>query len=90
MGVYQIFYVREDGQMLTIQQYKKDNNNLGNFTASRKDMEKITIGDFEGYFIQDSDMNNLILSDEETILLFTGDLSKEELLEIAGNLKVAE
>lgn len=84
MGVYQIFYVREDGQMLSIQQYKKDNNNLGNITASRNDMEKVIIGDFEGYYIQDSDMNNLILSDDETMLLFTGVFSKEEFLELAG------
>lgn len=90
MGVYQIFYVREDGQMLSIQQYKKDNNNLGNITASRNDMEKVIIGDFEGYYIQDSDMNNLILSDDETMLLFTGVFSKEEFLELAGDIRAAE
>ncbi len=90
LGVYYIVYINTEGQMFTLKQGKKDNGNLGNITANRKDMEKITIGGFEGYYVQDSDMNNLILSDEETMLLFTGDFSKKELLELAGNLKVAE
>lgn len=90
IGVYHMFYSDEDDNLFIFKQGGKDNNNLGNVIANRKDMEKVTIGGFEGYFIEDSDVNNLVLSDEETILLFTGDLSKEELLELAGNLKVAE
>ena len=53
-------------------------------------MEKVTVDGFEGYFIKDSDVNNLVLSDDETMLLFTGDFSKKELLELVGDLKVAE
>lgn len=90
LKIYYIIYIQKDGKFFTLKQGEKDNNNLGNITANRKDMEKVTVGNFEGYFIQDSDMNNLILSDEENTLLFTGDFSKEELLEIAGNLREAE
>lgn len=90
IGVYHVYYTNEKQQTLVFKQGNKGNNNLGNVTANRKDMEKVTVGGFEGYFIHDTDMNNLILSDEDYTLLFTGDLSKEELLEIAGNLRKAE
>lgn len=85
-----LYYVNADGQLFALQQGEKDNKILGNVTANRKDMEKVTVGGFEGYFIKDSDINNLILSDEESILLFIGAFSKEELLELARNLRAVE
>lgn len=85
-----LYYVNADGQLFALQQGEKDNKILGNVTANRKDMEKVTVGGFEGYFIKDSDINNLILSDDETILLFIGAFSKEELLELARNLRAVE
>lgn len=90
VGIYFMYFVNGKQQTLVFQQGKNGNSNLGNITASRKDMEKVTVGSFEGYFIKDSDVNNLILTDDETMLLFTGAFSKEELLEIAEDIGVAK
>lgn len=88
--IYFVTYVNEKGEVLGFKQGKKDNRNLGNITANRQDLERIEIGNFQGYYVEDSDIDNLVLSDEEYLLVFTGNLSKEEFFNLVENLQLAE
>lgn len=90
VGVYMITYVDKNGNMLIVQQSKKDNGNIGNLTAGRKDINRIEVGDFEGYYVDDLDMSNLVLCDKEYMVVITGYLSRDEFLKLAENLQVAE
>ncbi len=90
VGIYYTLYTNEDRSTFTFSQSMKDNGNLGNITANRKDMEQVKIGGFEGYYFKDFDNDNLILSNAEYILVFTGNFSKEEFLEMADKLQIAE
>ena len=90
IGMYYLYYINEDESTFTFRQSKKDNGNIGNITANRKDMEQVRVGEFEGYYFKDSDNDNLILSNAEYILVFTGNFSKEEFLEMADKLQIAE
>ena len=88
IGMYYLYYINEDESTFTFRQSKKDNGNIGNITANRKDMEQVRVGEFEGYYFKDSDNDNLILSNAEYILVFTGNFSKEEFLEMADKLQI--
>ena len=85
-----ITYVDKNGNMLIVRQSKKDNGNIGNLTAGRKDINRIEVGDFEGYYVDDLDMSNLVLCDKEYMVVITGYLSRDEFLKLAENLQVAE
>ena len=71
-------------------QGRKDNKNLGNFTAERKELEEVKIGELEGYYLRDENLYNLVLSDEEYMLVFSGELSKEEFAVIADGLRAVK
>lgn len=90
VGIYYMLYSNEKENTFIFKQGKKENGNFGNVSANRKDMEQIRVGEFEGYYVKDSDTENLVLSDEEYMLVFIGNLSKEEFLVMAESLKVAE
>lgn len=53
-------------------------------------MEQVKVGEFEGYYVKDSDNDNFILSNAQYMLIFTGNLSKEEFLAMAEGLQIAE
>lgn len=90
IGIYYLYYVNEEEDTFTFRQSMKDNKNLGNITANRKDMEQVKVGEFEGYYVKDSDNDNFILSNAQYMLIFTGNLSKEEFLAMAEGLQIAE
>lgn len=90
VGIYYMFYANEEEQAFIFKQGTKDNGNLGNITANRKDMEEVQVGGLEGYYVHDADTGNLILSDEKYMLVFIGDLSKAEFLELASGLRAVE
>ncbi len=90
VGIYYMFYANEEEQAFIFKQGTKDNGNLGNVTANRKDMEEAQVGGLEGYYVHDADTGNLILSDERYMLVFIGDLSKAEFLELASGLRAVE
>lgn len=90
IGMYYLYYINEDESTFTFRQSKKENGNIGNITANRKDMEQVRVGEFEGYYFKDSDNDNFILSNAEYMLVFTGNLSKEEFIEMAEGLQIAE
>lgn len=90
VGIYYMLYSNEDENTFIFKQGKKENGNFGNVSANRKDMEQVKVGEFEGYYVKDSYTSNLVLSDEEYMLVFIGDLSKEEFLTMAEDLRIAE
>ena len=90
VGIYYMTYADKDGNLFIFKQAKRDNGNLGNVTANRKDMEEVSVGNLTGYYVRDAESNNLVLSDEEYMLIFSGELPKEELLEIAAGLHAVE
>ena len=90
IGIYYMTYVDKEGKLLIIRQSKKENGNIGNLTAGRKDIVQIEVGDFEGYYVEDSDTDNLVLCDKEYMVVFTGNLTREDFLKLAENLQVAE
>lgn len=90
IGIYYMYYVNEEENTFTFRQSMKDNGNIGNITADRKNMEQVKVGEYEGYYVKDADNDNFILSDAKYMLVFTGSLSKEEFLAMAEGLKVAE
>ena len=90
IGIYYMTYADKDGNLLIFNQGAKDNGNLGNVTANRRDMEEVQVGGLEGYYVHDADTGNLILSDEKYMLVFIGDLSKAEFLELASGLRAVE
>lgn len=90
IGMYYITYVDEGGNTVIFRQGKKENKNLGNITANRKDIEEIKVNGLEGYYVKDSDAENLVLSDGEYMLVFAGNLSKEQFIELAEGLQVIE
>lgn len=90
MGIYYITYVDGKDNVLFFKQGKKENGNLGNITANRKDIEEVEVDGFEGYYVRDSDIANLVLSDEEYMLVFTANMSKEQLIGLAGGLQAKE
>ena len=90
IGIYYMLYSNEKKSTFSFSQGKKENGNLGNITADRKNMEQVKVGEFEGYYVKDSYTRNLVLSDEEYMLVFIGNLSKEEFLTMAEDLRIAE
>lgn len=90
IGIYQMTYIDEQENVLFFKQGKKENGNLGNITANRKDIEEVNINGLEGYYVKDSDMANLVLSDEEYMLVFTANLSKEQFIKLAEGLQIKE
>lgn len=90
VGIYHARYVNKEGQFFAFEQGRKDNGNLGNVTADREDLEQIEVGEFKGYYFRDSDAENLILSDKEYTIVFSGNLTKKEFIELAENLRVIE
>ncbi len=90
VGIYYMFYANKKEQAFVFNQGKKKNGNIGNVTANRKDMEEVSVGNLTGYYVHDAESSNLVLSDEEYMLVFSGELSKEELLEIAAGLHAVE
>lgn len=90
VGIYMITYVNKDDELLIFSQGKKDNKNLGNVTSNRMNIEQIEIGNFEGYYVEDSNAKNLVLSDDEYMLVFTGNLPREEFFKLAEKLQLAE
>lgn len=89
-GIYFITYADKEGNIIIFKQGRKENGNIGNVTANRKDIEKVKVKGLEGYYVKDSDAENLVLSDEEYMLIFAGNLSKEQFIELAENLQVVE
>lgn len=89
-GVYQVSYVNSEGEMLVLRQSLQENGNHGNTTSTREEMEDIKINDFHGYFVEDFDTGNMVLSDGKYMLEIFGNLSKEELLSLAENLRYEE
>lgn len=90
VGIYMITYVNIEDELLIFSQGKKYNKNLGNVTSNRTNMEKIEIDNFEGYYVEDSNAKNLVLSDDEYMLVFTGNLPREEFFKMAENLQLTE
>lgn len=90
IGIYYMTYVDKEGKLLIIRQSKKENGNIGNLTAGRKDMDQVEVGDFEGYYVEDTDTDNLVLCDKEYMVVFTGNLPREEFLKLAEDLQVTE
>lgn len=90
VGIYMVTYSDADGNLFMFRQGRKDNKNLGNVTANRKDLEEVEVGDLAGYYVRDTDTANLVLSDEEYMLLFFGDFTKKEFIEIADGLRAAK
>ncbi len=90
VGIYFMTYADEEGNLFIFNQGRKDNKNLGNVTANRKEMEEVKLGDLTGFYVRDTDTANLVLSDDEYMLVFIGDFSKEEFLEIAAGLRAVD
>lgn len=89
-GVYQVSYVDSEGNGLLFRQSLQENGNLGNITSTREKMENVEVNDFHGYFVDDFDTRSLVLSDGKYMLEIFGNLSKEELLSLAENLRYEE
>lgn len=90
VSMYMVTYSDADGNIFMFRQGRKDNKNLGNFTAERKELEEVKIGELEGYYLRDENLYNLVLSDEEYMLVFSGELSKEEFAVIADGLRAVK
>lgn len=90
IGMYLMLYVDERENTVIFRQGKRENKNLGNITANRKGIEEVKVNGLEGYYVKDSDIANLVLSDEEYMIVFIGDLSKEQFIELAEGLQVIE
>ena len=89
-GVYQISYANSKSEMLVLRQSLQENGNHGNTTSIREEMEEVKINDFQGYFVEDFDTCTLVLSDGKYMLEIFGNLSKEELLSLAEDLRFAK
>lgn len=90
VGIYYMLYASEGENTFIFKQGKKDNGNFGTISANRKNIEQVEVGEFEGYYVKDSDTENLVLSDGEYTLVFIGNLSKQKFLEMAESLQKAE
>lgn len=89
-GVYQISYVNAEGYALMLRQSILENGNLGNTTSIWEKPEEVKINDFHGYFMEDSNVQSLILSNGTYMIELSGAFSKEELLSLAESLRHAE
>lgn len=89
-GVYQISYVNAEGYALMLRQSILENGNLGNTTSIWEKPEEVKINDFHGYFMEDSNVQSLILSDGTYMIELSGAFSKEEMLSLAESLRHAE
>lgn len=90
IGIYYMYYINEEGSTFTFCQSKKENGNLGNITADRKDMEQVRVDEFEGYYVKDREAENFVLSSDEYMLLFSGNFSKKEFLTMAESLQLVK
>lgn len=89
-GVYQLSYVNSEQEMLILRQSLQENGNHGTVTSTREEMEKVEINDFQGYFVEDFDTANMVLSDGTYMIELSGNFSKEELLSLAEGLRFAK
>lgn len=91
--VYELYreaYENSEGEALLFKQCGGNQGHIGNVTSAEEQLEEITINGFKGYYIQDEDTGNLILSDGETLVELSGRMSKEELMYFAEKLEPIE
>lgn len=79
-------YKNSDKKIFFLKQNGQDGNTMGNVTFDSEGMEEVNVGDFKGYYMEDTNMGSLILSDTNILLELSGGMSKEELMEIAKGL----
>ena len=72
---YQITYVNDKGDMMLLRQSGCREGIMGNITSAQQRLEEICIDGFEGYYCQDSDVGNLILSDGNILIELSGSMT---------------
>lgn len=87
---YQIIYMNDDNDVLLFKQNGQTDVTMGNVTSDMKELEEVNVNGFEGYYVEDYDTANLILSDGKSLIQLFGSFSKEELLELAEGLEPVE
>lgn len=85
-----IRYHNENDDILSLKQTWQEDDLEENLTSDKKRIEDVEVNGFTGYYAEDNEVGSLILSNGIYKLVLDGNFSKEELLEIAENLQLAD
>lgn len=87
---YYIAYIGEEGELLYLKQTWQEDERPENITSDTEPLEDVEISGFTGYYAEDEENGSLILSNGVYNLVLCGPFSKEDLIKLAGNLKLAD
>lgn len=87
---YNVTYVGENGEVLYLQQTWQEDELPENITSDTEPLEDVQVNGFTGYYAEDKENGSLILSNGVYTLVLLGTYSKDELIELAGNLELAD
>ncbi|NBH13156.1 DUF4367 domain-containing protein [Lachnospiraceae bacterium] len=80
-------YKNSEGYLLLLRQNGRGEITMGNVTSDKTELKEVNVKGFEGYYVEDCETANLILSDGEYLIEIFANLSKEELVDLAEGLE---
>ncbi len=86
---YSTVYVNEK-DMFCLQQSWQEDNVPENLTLNKEDVENIAVNGFAGYYSEDNGVGSLVISNGVYKLMLGGAFTKDELIELAGNLELSD
>lgn len=87
---YYVAYAKEEGEIIYLKQTWQEDEQPENITSDTEPLEDVQVNGFTGYYAEDEENGSLILSNGVYTLVLTGRYQKEELIELAGNLELAD
>ena len=85
-----VFYVDKKGKVISLKQAWKEDERPENITSDAEPLKDVEVNGFTGYYAEDEENGSLILSNGVYTLVLSGPFSKQELIELAGKLELAD
>ena len=83
-----IGYFNENGNILTLKQTWQEDDMAEHLTSEAEAIKDVKVSGFTGYYAEDNGIGSLVLSNGIYKLVLEGELSREELVELAGKLEL--
>ncbi len=87
---YYLTYVDSEDKILYLKQVWQENEDPQNLTSDVEQIKDIEVNGFTGYYIEDSGMGSLIISNGIYKLVLSGTFTKDELVDLAKKLELSD
>lgn len=87
---YAITYTNGKEQLLLLKQTWQEDGRSENLTSDKASLKDVEVNGFTGYYVEDKEIGTLILSNGIYRVVLNGNFSKEELIQIASKMELAD